>query len=106
MGLRVFVGREVGAPDYESKAVLFCSSTGLAFGPFFDDAEEAGMFIEWNGYDPRLCGSLGHDAIDSRVWRFRVEREKGWQTKAEIRDKEEAEIIEMEILAEKKAGLL
>jgi hypothetical protein len=31
----------------EKKVALFCSVTGIAFGPIFDDDEEAISFVEW-----------------------------------------------------------
>tara|TARA_R110000824_G_scaffold8899_1_gene40348 strand:- start:8876 stop:9187 length:312 start_codon:yes stop_codon:yes gene_type:complete len=100
MGVRIFVGHEDGS-DYE-QAVLFCSSTDTVFGPFFDHAEEAGSFLEWLRGDARL---LEEADLESRVFRFRRERENGWKTREEIRLEEEADyeqavIVRMEILRE------
>lgn len=95
MGVRIFVGHEYGS-DYE-QAVLFCSSTDTVFGPFFDHAEEAGSFLEWLRGDARL---LEEADLESRVFRFRKERDNGWKTREETRLEEEAEIVRMEILRE------
>jgi hypothetical protein len=54
MGLRILVGCEQGT-DAES-AVLFCSTSGVAFGPLMDSEEEAEAFIAYcneRGGDPR-----------------------------------------------------
>ena len=81
MGVRIFVGREEG--DTEEQAILFCSSSGQAFGPFFESTEEAAMFLEWNPYDVRLCGTHDYDSIETRVFEVREAREKGWKTQSE-----------------------
>ena len=99
MGVRIFVGREEG--DTEEQAILFCSSSGQAFGPFFESTEEAAMFLEWNPYDVRLCGTHDYDSIETRVYQFREAREKGWLTRQE----EAWELDRQEILAEEMAEL-
>lgn len=42
----------------EGKVALFCSTSGVAFGPVFDTEDEAERFLEWlgarDGRDPRL----------------------------------------------------
>jgi hypothetical protein len=88
MGVRIFVGREEG--DTEEQAILFCSSSGQAFGPFFESTEEAAMFLEWNPYDVRLCGTHDYDSIETHVFKFREARENGWKTK------HEEEMLELE----------
>ncbi len=95
MGVRIFVGHENGSTH--EQAVLFCSSTDTVFGPFFESAEEAGLFLEWLRGDVRM---IEPSELESRVFRFRRERENGWKTREETRLEEEAEIVRMEILRE------
>lgn len=45
MGIRIFEGREAGAE--REGAVLFCSTTGIAFGPIFNDHDAAEDFLSW-----------------------------------------------------------
>jgi hypothetical protein len=46
MGCRIIVGREDSGNGREC-AVLYCSTTGQAFGPVLDSLEEAEEFMEW-----------------------------------------------------------
>ena len=85
MGVRIFVGRESGSSELDEQAVLFCSTTDTVFGPFFEDGEEAEMFLEWcedacKG-DARSQDSEG--ALRGNVFEFREAREKGWKTQSE-----------------------
>jgi len=83
MGVRIFVGHQDG--DDREQAVLFCSTTDTVFGPFFEDGEEAEMFLEWcedacKG-DPRSQDAEG--ALRGNVFEYREAREKGWKTQSE-----------------------
>lgn len=44
MSVRVLEGEYDGG---ETRAVMVCSVTGLAFGPLFDSGEELLAFLEW-----------------------------------------------------------
>lgn len=58
MGCRILVGCEQGT-ERES-AVLFCSTSGIAFGPLMQSEEEAEAFIAYcgqHGGDPRKFSS-------------------------------------------------
>ncbi len=46
MGIHLLVGRKVNDSD-EPGAVMFCSTSGLAFGPVFESEDEADRFVEW-----------------------------------------------------------
>ncbi len=46
MGCRIIEGFEGGCAD-TTVAVLFCSTTGWAFGPLFEDLEDAQSFLDW-----------------------------------------------------------
>lgn len=59
MGVRILVGREQGS-DVE-RAVLFDSVTGLAFGPLFDDEEEADDFLGWFARTRAIHGGRQRD---------------------------------------------
>jgi hypothetical protein len=75
MGCRIIVGREQGS-DREV-AVLFCSTTGIAFGPVFaedslncnDPENEAERFIKWlEGHPmktPRWSSTRPKDEYDT-----------------------------------------
>ena len=41
MGVRTLIDQQ------EGQSVLYCSVTGLAFGPVFDEAEGADDFLDW-----------------------------------------------------------
>ena len=45
MGVRILEG--------EHNAVLYCSTSMWAFGPLFEDAAEAQIFLDWLMVDPR-----------------------------------------------------
>lgn len=51
MGVRIL--------ETENNAVLYCSTSMWAFGPLFEDADEAQAFLDWLGADPRLLAD-GH----------------------------------------------
>lgn len=58
MGCRILQGD--GSTIDSVGAVLYCSTAGWAFGPVFDDREQAERFIEWLApRDPR--------SVDRRV---------------------------------------
>lgn len=65
MGIEILEGRDLG------QACLTCNTTGVAFGPLFEDREEAEAFLAWCIDDPRshTDRELGH-----RVSEFRSER--------------------------------
>ena len=52
MGCRIIIGKQQSW-DGEEAAVLFCSTTGTAFGPVMGSEEEAQAFIEFCPGDPR-----------------------------------------------------
>ena len=56
MGVRIIQGDGTGDGDY---AVLYCSTSGTAFGPLFRDHDEAQAFLDWMGEsdDPRRYSS-------------------------------------------------
>ncbi len=66
MGVRILVGREQGCEN--EQAVLFCSTTGWAFGPLFESETEAEEFLEWYRDDPRM---LTDEELADRVCEFR-----------------------------------
>jgi len=54
MSVRILVGHEAGCDG--TKACLFCSASGHAFGPLLDDYDEAERFLEHHMHrygDPR-----------------------------------------------------
>ena len=61
MGVHIIEGHEPGSD--RTMAVLFCSTSGIAFGPVFDDADDASRFLEWLDEiqkvprDPRSLGN-------------------------------------------------
>jgi hypothetical protein len=50
MGVRIIQGDGLGDSVY---ACLYCSTSMWAFGPLFEDRDEAELFLEWLGVDPR-----------------------------------------------------
>ena len=90
MGVRIFIGNEVG-DEREKQAVLFCSTSDIAFGPIFNSCEEAVLFLTWcdevKYTDPREL-----DSIESSVMDFKLDRENGWQTEKEVQKQQEKEI--------------
>jgi hypothetical protein len=69
MGVRITTG---------SEAVLYCSTTMWAFGPVFDDYDDAEAFLEWwkakGGQDLRLLtdAELEHEHFE---WRKQKDRD-------------------------------
>ena len=51
MGVRILEGN--GEGDSRG-AVLYCSVTDWAFGPLFEDGEQAQAFLDWLADDPRI----------------------------------------------------
>ena len=71
MGVRILEGDTGGG--YRN-AVLYCSTTDWAFGPLFEDADEAQAFLDWLGVtDPR---TLADNELATKVSQFRVEHEE------------------------------
>jgi hypothetical protein len=64
MSICILEGQKVNE-DGSTRAVLYCNTTGTAFGPLFIDADEAEAFLTWWGSQPSLRRS-------SRSWRSRV----------------------------------
>ena len=48
MGIRVLSGTRINEGDGITGAVLYCSTSGLAFGPVFTDGDEAEEFLAWS----------------------------------------------------------
>jgi hypothetical protein len=54
-------------------AVMFCTTTDLAFGPLFHGGDELEAFLEYLGsVDPR---SLAEDELETRLTAFRKRRD-------------------------------
>jgi hypothetical protein len=56
MAVMILEGVKVNEDDERRSAVFYCGTSGLAFGPLMDDAEEAEAFLQWltrRGRDPR-----------------------------------------------------
>lgn len=58
-----------------SRAVLFCNTSDVAFGPVFSSESEAADFLAWLPRDGQtaarqlgLLPALGHDGTDPRDW--------------------------------------
>lgn len=47
MGIRILSGTRINEGDGTTGAVLYCSTSGLAFGPLFTDDDEAEAFLDW-----------------------------------------------------------
>ena len=45
-------------------AVLYCSTTGWAFGPVFDDGKQAHAFLDWIGYGHHVGNRFDPRALD------------------------------------------
>lgn len=71
MSVMILEGKRINEDDSEG-AILYCSSSGRAFGPVFVDAEEAQEFIEWLPVDARM---LGYEELAEHVSDFRFQRE-------------------------------
>lgn len=67
MGIGTLVGELNGRPC----AVLVCTTSGEAFGPTFEDADEVEAFLDWLGTDPRKSDRY----LSNRRDEFRRERE-------------------------------
>lgn len=54
VGVRILEGNH--SHHDRGRAVLYCSTAGVAFGPLFEDGEEAEAFLQFLGpdVDPRL----------------------------------------------------
>jgi hypothetical protein len=70
MGCRILLGTERGTGSQE-KAVFFCSTTDIAFGPAMDSLEEAEEFIKWLDQLPawRHGTASNRPSTDPRSWR-------------------------------------
>lgn len=59
----------------EGSVALYDSTTGIAFGPVFEDSDRADNFLEWfrEGYEAERTFPYGHDVIrfveDVRLYR-------------------------------------
>ena len=70
MGVRILQGNGEGDSNY---AVLYCSTSDWAFGPLFEDYEDAEAFLKWLVVDPRVL--LDSD-LERKCSEFRVYREE------------------------------
>ena len=66
MGVRILEGN--GEGDSRG-AVLYCSVTDWAFGPVFEDGEQAQAFLDWLVYDPR---SLSDSLMEAKYSEFLI----------------------------------
>jgi len=48
MSICILEGQKINEDD-STRAVLYCNTTGTAFGPLFIDADEAEAFLTWWG---------------------------------------------------------
>lgn len=71
MGIRIFVGSENGRGYEGDDAILFCSTSGIAFGPVFNGdkdcsgSERAKHFLKWlDSYTP----NINEIREDGRSW--------------------------------------
>ena len=72
MGCRIIEGKEAGT-DVPC-AVLFCSTSGIAFGPLFDDHDEAQDFLEWLAKQTNVdARNLTDKRLHAYIFRFRKE---------------------------------
>lgn len=54
MGVRILEGRKINdGPNAGTGAVLYCSTSGIALAPMFEDGAEAQRFLDWFDGDPR-----------------------------------------------------
>jgi hypothetical protein len=72
MGVRIMAGDGVG--DSQG-ACLYCSTSGTAFGPIFEDRDDAEGFLEWYGHgtDVRL---LDDDVLRNKMHDWHEYKEK------------------------------
>lgn len=68
MGVRILVGEYDGGDE---KACLVDSVTGTAFGPLFEDRDEAQDFCDWCDADPR---GIDAASLHDLVLGFRAQR--------------------------------
>ena len=73
MGIRTLEGVYDGG---DRKAVMVCSTSGQAFGPLFDDAEEIDDFLAWcakvgAGEPRRMLAEILDDTVIK--WRESIE---------------------------------
>ena len=54
MGVRIIEGNRDGSTS-QDVAVLYCSTTGVAFGPLFEDYDEAERFLKYL-VEKNYCG--------------------------------------------------
>lgn len=67
MGVRILVGKADGALC-DNAAILYDSVSGWAFGPLFDDFEQADHFANWLPVDARAYTDIRLAEMYSR-WR-------------------------------------
>lgn len=76
MGVRII--QADGEGDSQG-AVLYCSTTMWAFGPVFEDADEAEKFLDWLVTDPR---SLSDGEMETKYGEFlRAQEQKAEESK-------------------------
>jgi len=66
MGVRIIEDRHSGA------AVLYCSSSMWAFGPVFENEDEALRFLRWLLVDPR-GPEFTDSVLERKVTEFRMQ---------------------------------
>lgn len=66
MGVRIIQSDEEGDSH---GAVLYCSVTDWAFGPIFEDRDEAESFLKW--LDPTDARTLSDGEMENKVAEFR-----------------------------------
>lgn len=72
MGCRIIEGKKDGAAEC---AVLFCSTTGWAFGPVMESHDEAEAFIDFLDFDPRKYRDKELEYLYAEFRKSRVEAE-------------------------------
>ena len=77
MGISILEGDDYGGRGV-TRAVMVCNTTNIAFGPLFDDHDEAQGFLDWHeaqGYpDPR---TVTGKELDGRYIEYRKLMGKG-----------------------------
>ena len=66
MGVRVI-------DNGRGEAAFYCSTAMWAFGPVFEDEEEARAFLAWLSTDPR---KVPESELEAKYYEFCVERDK------------------------------
>ena len=74
MGVRILEG--TGEGDSRG-AVLYCSVTDWAFGPLFEDGDQAQEFLDWLVYDPRSLSDAEMEAKYSEFLKARQSDDNG-----------------------------